>query len=269
MPTIIPTPLVTIVIFLSVWLIVWLPVGIFLAVKLNYSFHQPLKTEQKIAFLASLYLIAPLIIWGAIRVEEINWASCGINSPVNLLAWFMMGLLLAIIGLVTLLTIESSLNWVEWQRENIPQTRKLILPLLGLSLMVGLVEELIFRGWMLTELTSNYSYYISGAISSLIFACLHLVWERQNTLPQLPGLWLMGMVLVTARLTANGNLGLAWGLHTGWVWVLAITTSAELMIYTDKGSPWLKGFRNEPLAGLVGILLLLGTGVVCSGIRGI
>jgi membrane protease YdiL (CAAX protease family) len=100
---------------------------------------------------------------------------------------------------------------------------------------------------------------VAGAISSLIFALLHLLWERQQTLPQLPGLFLMGMVLVWARAIDHGSLGLAWGLHSGWVWGLALLDSAELMSYSDSGLVWVKGIYNQPLAGLAGILCLLGT----------
>ena len=91
---------------------------------------------------------------------------------------------------------------------------------------------------------------------------LHLVWEQKETIPQLPGLWLMGMVLVLARYVDKGNLGLAWGLHSGLVWAIATIDTAELITYTGKVPPWVTGMYGKPLAGLTGISFLLATGAV-------
>jgi membrane protease YdiL (CAAX protease family) len=96
----------------------------------------------------------------------------------------------------------------------------------------------------------------------LIFAVLHLLWEQKETIPQLPGLWLMGMVLVLARLADDNNLGIAWGLHAGWVWAIATIDTAELITYTDKVSPWVTGINKKPLGGLTGIICVLSTGGV-------
>jgi hypothetical protein len=65
-------------------------------------------------------------------------------------------------------------------------------------------------------------------------------------MPQLPGLWLMGMVLVLARYVDGGSLGLAWGLHAGWVWAIASLDSAQLITYTGTGSEWVTGKNRKP-----------------------
>jgi membrane protease YdiL (CAAX protease family) len=166
---------------------------------------------------------------------------------------------LAVVGLGIIFFLEGILAWVHWQPKNLTRAFALSLPLLIVALWVGITEELIFRGIFLSQLSQEYGFWVAGAISSLIFALLHLLWERQQTLPQLPGLFLMGMVLVWARAIDHGSLGLAWGLHSGWVWGLALLDSAELMSYSDSGLVWVKGIYNQPLAGLAGILCLLGT----------
>jgi uncharacterized protein len=89
-----------------------------------------------------------------------------------------------------------------------------------------------------------------------------LVWEQRETAPQLPGLWLMGMVLVLARFADRNNLGLAWGLHAGWIWAIATIDTAELITYTGKVSDWFTGKNKKPLAGLTGIICVLGTGMI-------
>jgi membrane protease YdiL (CAAX protease family) len=130
------------------------------------------------------------------------------------------------------------------------------------ALFVGGIEELVFRGFIFTQLEQNYSIWLAAIISSLIFAVLHLVWEQTETLPQLPGLWLMGMVLVLARLADGHNLGIAWGLHAGWVWAIATIDTAGLITYTDKVSAWVTGINKKPLAGLTGIMCVSATGGV-------
>jgi uncharacterized protein len=71
----------------------------------------------------------------------------------------------------------------------------------------------------------------------------------------------MGMVL-TIAFWVNGNLGLAWGLHAGWIWAIATLDTAAAIVPTGKVSPWLTGLENKPLAGVTGILFLLGTASV-------
>jgi membrane protease YdiL (CAAX protease family) len=208
---------------------------------------------------ASLYALAPLVIWGLLQVEGSSLKDYGLTWSSPLFISLTKGLILAVVGLGIIFILEGILGWVRWQTENLGRAFSLSLPLLIVALWVGITEELIFRGIFLSQLDQEYGFWVAGAISSLIFALLHLLWERQQTLPQLPGLWLMGMVLVWARAIDHGSLGLAWGLHAGWVWGLALLDSAELMSYSDSGFVWAKGIYNQPLAGLAGILCLLGT----------
>jgi len=170
-------------------------------------------------------------------------------------------LIIAITGLAILFGLQTLLGWVQWQiagKEIISVT----LPILLLAIWVSATEELIFRGFVLTQFQQDYSIYLAAAIASLIFALLHLVWEQKETIPQLPGLWVMGMVLVLARYADKGSLGLAWGLHSGLVWAIATIDTAGLIIYTGKVPEWVTGKYGKPLAGITGISFLLAIGAV-------
>ena len=93
---------------------------------------------------------------------------------------------------------------------------------------------------------------------------MHLLWERRLTIPQLPGLWLLGMVLVLARGFDGGNLALAWGLHGGWVLGLASVDATGLLTYPNPvGNLWV-GKQNQPLAGIGGLLCLGITGLAIA-----
>ncbi|NQZ64301.1 MAG: CPBP family intramembrane metalloprotease domain-containing protein, partial [Crocosphaera sp.] len=46
----------------------------------------------------------------------------------------------------------------------------------------------------------------------------------------------------------------------GWVWLLASLDAAQMISYTGEGKDWIIGIYQQPLAGIMGILCLFGTG---------
>jgi uncharacterized protein len=261
--------------FFALWLILWLPLAIPVAKKLQWQPWQPLTSAQKLPLLASLYLIAPLMVWGTAQLEGKNWADYGWYWQPQTLISLGIGWLLGVLGLALMFGIQGGLGWVNWQPPQQPDSgegeKKLnltdalatvVLPTLLIALLISAIEELIFRGVLLNLLQQDYYPAIAALISSLIFALLHLIWEQQDTLPQLPGLWLMGIILVLARWAAGGNLGLAIGLHAGWVWAIACLDTMGAISYTGKISPWVTGIGGKPLAGVAGIVCLLATGAI-------
>lgn len=268
--------------FFVAWLSIWLPIAIPTAILLKWQPFKPLAVEQKLPLLATLYLVVPLIVWSASYIEGATLSDYGLgcgavtcNVSTTLFS-ILLGLSLGVMSLAVLFAIEYRLGWVKWcwedqqlsaSTESPPPTpgsliRSILLPTLFVGLWISGTEELVFRGFLLNQLHQEYSPWMAAAISSLIFALLHLVWEQEKTLPQLPGLWLMGMVLVLARWVNGGSLGLAWGLHTGWIWVMASLDAAELIAYTGSGATWITGIGEKPLAGGAGLLFLLATGAL-------
>jgi membrane protease YdiL (CAAX protease family) len=254
-------PLV-VVSFLLLWLIAWLPLAVPLAWQLQWQPFSPLTLKQKLSLLAALYLIAPFVVWLVLQWQGMSWGDCGLSGKPNFWRLLLAGLVLGIGGIVFTFIVEGWLGWLQWHGDNWQRLWPSALHLLAAALTIGAVEELVFRGFLLTVLQRDYALWLAAALSSGIFALLHLVWGEAGTVPQLPGLWLMGMVLVLARWVAGGNLGLAWGLHSAWLWGLWALEAAGLFSYTGRGSPWLVGWGNQPLAGLAGIACLGGTGAI-------
>ncbi len=261
--------------FFGIWVLVWLPLGIPLAFALKWQPAQPITPSQKLPLVASLYLLAPPILWGFARIQEVPFSAYGLTATMPFLNALGLGLILGVVGLAVLFGLQVYLGWIQWPpvpqistQNVVPATRRtswfswrILLPTLLLGLWVSVTEELIFRGFLLNQLQTDYSLWLAGAIASVIFAVLHLVWEGPQNLPQLPGLWLMGMVLVLARQVDNGSLGLACGLHAGWIWGIASLDTAQAIAYTGKGPSWMTGLGEQPLAGGMGLLFLVGTGV--------
>lgn len=256
------TALVKVAAFFIAWAAIWLPLAIPIAARLKWRPFQPLTTEQKLPLLAALYLIAPPILWGASWFDRLPFSNYGLEWEFSVLLSLIQGLGLGILSLILMFFGQWLLGWLEWHPKNWQRLGKVVLPVLVLGLWIGVTEELIFRGFLLNELQQDYSIWVAAIISSTIFALLHLLWEQKDTLPQLPGLWLMGMVLVLARWVDGGSLGLAWGLHAGWIWGLTCLDSTELISYTGKGPAWLTGLGGKPLAGVAGFLCLLGVGIL-------
>ncbi|PSB03394.1 type II CAAX endopeptidase family protein [Merismopedia glauca] len=261
---IVATPaLVKVLGFFSIWVVCWLPIAIPLAHWLSWHPLQPLQTSQKLYLITSLYLIAPVIISGAIRYSQKFWSSYGVSLTnfTNILISLVIGIALALGGLAIAFLLENALGWVDWEAESWLKLVDISIPILLLALFIGACEELIFRGFIQTELQEDYSPLIATVITSSIFAVSHLVWEWDKTLPEVPGLWLLGVVLTQARWVNGGNLSLAWGLHAGWVWGLTCLDTAQILVYTGKGSEWFTGWGGNPLAGGSGIFCLLLTAV--------
>lgn len=251
--------------FFVAWVALWLPISLPLAARLQWRWGTPLAPSQKLSLVASLYLLAPLVLYGVQQVEGSTWADLGLLGNYQTLGSAGLGLGLGALGIGVLFGVQRSLGWIEWQQpEGFSLGRALVsvvLPTLILGSWVSLTEETIFRGFLLNQLQTDYGVWLSAAIASLIFAVLHLVWDPwRETGPQVPGLWLMGMVLVVARWANGGNLGLAIGLHAGWIWAMATLDTLQCIRYTDRVSPWLTGLGSKPLAGVTGLLFLAGTG---------
>ncbi|MCV3214777.1 CPBP family intramembrane metalloprotease [Plectonema radiosum NIES-515] len=253
---------VVVMAFFIGWIGCWLPVAIISALALNLQLGNPLQPEKKLPLLISLYLLAPFILWGINWLTNTSFSDYGLNVNISLLGSLGLGFVLGVLSLAIVFGGQFWLSWCSWQESQTKQLQSILLPIFLVALFVGGIEELVFRGFLFTQLAEDYPVWVAAIISSLIFALLHLVWERRETIPQLPGLWLMGMVLVLARFSDRNNLGLAWGLHAGWVFSIACLDTAELITYTGKVSEWFTGKNKKPLAGVTGIVCLLLTGVI-------
>jgi hypothetical protein len=265
------------ILFFLAWVVLWLPIAVPLAIALKWHPPKPITVAQKLPLLASLYLLAPLVLWGATAVDGSTFASYGLPWNASVLRSAGIGILLGAVGIAVMFAIQYSLGWLK-RSPMIDDTttepaKPALLPTMAstllLGLWVGLTEELIFRGFLINQLQRDYAPWIAAAIASLIFAILHLVWEGKENIPQLPGLWLMGMVLVLARWVDGGNLGLAWGLHSGWIWAIATLDTTQLLVSSGHGPQWLTGAEGKPLSGVIGLLFLTATGAILWGIWGI
>ena len=260
-------------------MLLWIPVAIPLGIALKWHpFHQPTTTAQKLPLVASLYALAPVVIWGEALFDRVSFATYGLFWRVSTFQSLVLGFILGVLGLTILFAVQWRFGWLQIPStlfsesfvstqtnlstsQNKISTRLTLtlLSTLGIGLWISFTEELVFRGFLPYQLQQDYAPWLAITVASLIFALLHLVWEGRENLPQLPGLWLMGIVLSIAYWANNGDLGLAIGLHTGWIWTIASLDTTQVIRHTENAPAWLTGLDGKPLAGLLGILFLVIT----------
>ena len=121
------------------------------------------------------------------------------------------------------------------------------------------------------ELERDYPPAIALVSNGLIFAVAHYIrpWEViLATWPQFLGLLLLGITLVWARRApgvegGRGSLSLPAGLHGGLVWAYYLVQVGNLVRPTGQVPAWVTGIDGNPLAGVMGIVLL---GAIAAGL---
>ena len=175
---------------------------------------------------------------------------------------------MALFGVVLLVGVEVQLGWrsphlTRLSLAKLPQDFLVAAGILVLTGFIGGIEELVFRGVLVQGLLAVMPIGAMVGLASLIFALSHLVWDGPEGMPSLPGLGLMGAVLLLARWVDGGSLALPWGLHTGWIFAIALLDTLQLAPPVDTNISWLAGKPDQPLTGLpaLGLLALTGLGL--------
>ena len=145
-----------------------------------------------------------------------------------------------------------------------PDLQRVVRSLLGFIPAAGLVallEELLFRGYVLQRL-SAYSQPLAVVGSSAAYALVHLkttfVWP--NTGFELVGLFILGCVLAQSVLRTK-QLYLAMGLHAALAYCAVV--NKRLVAFTAPSLQWLVG-TNRLVNGVMAWLVLLGVGWVVA-----
>ncbi len=179
----------------------------------------------------------------------------------------LQGLAIGLISILILFSLEGLLGFLVWQQPKV-FLLKVILEGSLTGLGIGFAEELLFRGWLLDELQRDYSPRVALWASAIIYGVSHFIKPLEaiiHTLPQLPTLVLLGLTQVWGKRWRRGRLGLPIGLHMGIVWGYYIINVGGLIKYTNRVPDWITGVNNNPLMGVMGLVLM---GVLALWMRG-
>ena len=266
-----PRILTNLVVFFVGWLGTWSLLAIPLSQKFGWRPFQPTPPEQKLLLLLPLYALAPVAIAATNRILHQTWADQGLAGGWHRVWAFGLGWGVAIAGLSLVLWVKRlggliTLPAADDNPRQIGRLGERWLPTVGLvalGLVIGGSEELIFRGWLQTQLALALSPGGAAIIGSALFAGAHLIWDGRDGLWQQPGLWLLGVVLVVACWADGGAIAIAWGLHAGWVTGLAYIGEFVRPSPVAEKPTWLTGRLAQPLTDIWDCsLLILTAGLV-------
>lgn len=251
--------------FLATLLLIWLPI----AAPLYLIWGEPSATG--LVLLVYCEFIALIWAWGRnVEQKARPYTYYGLVFSWQNLLECSIGIAFGVISLSLLMLLETSLGWQKWQAG--VNWSGAILPGLLTGIGTGFAEELLFRGWLLTELEKDYGEKRSLFLASGIFALLHLnfvkLFESIAIVGvQLPGLALLGMDLVWAKRSRSGRLGLAIGLHSGLVWAYYAIATTKLLVPAHVVPEWVTGINGNPIAGMMGIMCLGAIALVLRSIK--
>jgi hypothetical protein len=105
-----------------------------------------------------------------------------------------------------------------------------LLVLVVVAVGAPIIEEMIFRGMLLSILARSLNRWPAILVSAAIFAAIHLF--DPNAIAVIPGLFLLGIVLGWVAIR-RGDLSLAIAMHSGINLLAAIT-----LLYGDSLLEW-------------------------------
>ena len=131
----------------------------------------------------------------------------------------------------------------------------------------GLSEEVTFRGYLMMSLGTRTKPWMSGAVSSLLFAFAH-AFNDGLSLPAFVNLFLFGVTEALLVLRTD-SIWAAAALHSVWNWaqgsfygltVSGLMTASSFLVFEQTGSAnWIGGktFGLEAGAGTTAVCLLV------------
>lgn len=264
---------VRILAFLLLLALLWLP---FAAPFALWS-RDPNQTTIVVMLLLFVEFVGLMRWWGQeVYHDRQIFQTYGLSFSLQMLREGLQGFSWGVVSLALMFLLQSGFGWLVWQTPA-ANFGRIALEGLLVALLVGLAEELVFRGWILEELQRDYNLRVSLWANSLLFATLHFLKplpEVIRLLPQFLGLVLLGMILIwmkqTTRkqqrsavrlITHSGRLGLPIGFHAGLIWGYYLLKVGGLVALTDQVPEWVTGIDGNPLAGIVGVLFLSGLAI--------
>ena len=232
-------------------------------------------TSLFLAIQVVLLLVAACSVWFSARLLDRRWPS-QLGLRVDKEWWLDLGfgLFLGTLLMSSIFLIELAAGWIEVRgvfvtvREGAPFFPIILAPLLGWAFL-GLHEELVFRGYQLTNMAEGLNFSPIGprgaivlalVLSSSLFGLLH-VWNPNASALSAINLTLWGGLLLGLGYALTGRLALPMGLHIAWnfcegnVFGFPVsgwgTLGATFLSIEQSGPPLFTGGAFGPEAGVL------------------
>ena len=169
----------------------------------------------------ALFAVTPSVFLARHFLDKRSLTSLGLKLDVMVLLDILAGILITFLMMGLIYLIEWMLGWLTfegfaWQTDEISVVILNTLLYLGIFILVGWNEELLFRGYRLQNISDGLKPIWGVLLSSLWFGIVHL--GNPNTDAKFfvaSGIFLAGVFLAYGYLSTK-QLWLPIGLHIGW-----------------------------------------------------
>jgi membrane protease YdiL (CAAX protease family) len=133
-------------------------------------------------------------------------------------------------------------------------------------LLVGISEEILFRGYVLFTLADGLGFWPAASVLGSVFCLAHLISNADEAWAGMPQIFLISM-LFCLTLRRTGTLWFAVGMHAGWDYAetflfstpdSGIVAPGTLVSSSFHGPRWLTGGAVGPEASVLSIVVLIG-----------
>jgi membrane protease YdiL (CAAX protease family) len=174
--------------------------------------HFQKTSEQHIIMAFSSLLGTLLVIWLFMKfLDKESFVKVGFETE-NRLNEFLIGTGIGALIMSTGYFILLFLGEINFQR--VVFNFKEIIISIGLFIIVAVMEEILFRGYILKNLMISFNKYVALLISSIIFALMHGFNPNMDLL-SLTNIFLAGILLGISYIHTK-NLWFPIGLHLSW-----------------------------------------------------
>ena len=218
------------------------------------------KILRRVAVITAALLLYPFVA----RIQHRKFLDLGLAWSAAMRLQFWQGILIGAGLFTTLLLLLDGAHVI---RFHCPEGREwsLLVAFIPVAVLIGLLEELFFRGVTLQSLMKDCGVVPAVMITSAFYAALHFVKYLDHPLrilPELIGLFLFGCVLALAYLRTR-LLALSIGLHASLAYLAKM--SRHFIDYLGREPAWFFG-NNRWLTGALGWGLLAIASLIIAGV---
>lgn len=219
------------------------------------------------------------------RYLNLSWKDFGFAPWSRFFKQIQQGFILSLASLLPVLLGLYLLDVHIWDHTKVWTLSKLASKIgsaLFFSLLIGVGEELLFRGLLISSLRRKLSIITTVIISSAYYAALHFLksnttpafselkpssglelvgqaflnWLNPDIISAFVALMVVGLFLAVIRTRVRHSLGLCIGCHAGWVWQIKLSKDL-LNLNQDSSFLYLVSDYDGVVGPLVAIWLLL------------
>jgi len=221
--------------------------------------------------LATLVSVVPLTWLFRRLLDGQSFVSLGFRRRGPWLADVGLGVVLGFVLMAIIFGVEVGAGWLRvdgfaWATQGVMAVATTVLIYLVIYLIVGLTEELSFRGYILVNLRDSFGVVVAVIASSVLFGLAHALNPNFGPVAllniALVGVFFCYAYLVTDNLWLPIAYHFSWNFCQGTIFSFPVSgTGGEgLFLTTLTGAPeWITGGNFGPEAGLLGTAAILAS----------